>query len=392
MLTYRMTGAYAAIRRQFNTPIGSFEGVEESLARMAGLTFMLQATRLFTAGAVSEDKHPGVATAIAKYHMTEMSRKIINDAMDIHGGRGIMMGPLNYLGRAYQSIPVSITVEGANILTRSLMIFGQGAIRCHPYAQAEMKAAENDDSIAFDRLLLSHMGYFISNKVRCFTFALLGFYKSKRYLWQLNWMSAGLAVCADVAMLFLGGDLKRKERLSARLGDVLSQLYLASAVLKYDQDLGHHPSEKKMLDWCLQTLLYQAQEAFYGFFQNFPLRPIGYVLKFVIFPYGRIFSKPNDKLEHSLAKNMLSPSTREWLTSLCYIGKNNDDPTGIMESAFHQLKEVEPLILKIQQAIKKKELNKRHSFSQHIQEAFQKNMINNEEMKALIAFEEIRKK
>lgn len=407
VLAYRMSGAYSAIRRQFNLPIGAFEGVEESLARIAGNTYLLQATRLFTATAIAQGIKPAVATAIAKYHMTEMSRKVINDAMDVHGGRGIMMGPQNYIGRGYQSIPVSITVEGANILTRSLMIFGQGAIRCHPYAFHEMSAAASytsDPKLAlkiFDKNCIKHIGYFLSNLVRCFTFSLsrgvlthTGIHDiTQPYLKKLNWLSAALAVSADVALFSLGGELKRREKLSARLGDVLSQLYISSSVLKYYHDEGRPNSDWPMVEWALQTCLYNAQEAFFGLFQNFPLVGIGRMLKWLIFPFGKAFSLPADKLGQKMVQSMLTLSqTREKLTEYCFLGKTTNDPTGLIEIGFIQLIKAQPALSKMSRALKEQEINKNLSFDQQLQAALNNNIINENEVELLRQFEETRKK
>lgn len=350
VLGCRMSSAYASIRKQFKLPIASFEGVEEALARIVGDTYLLQSTRLFTIFSIDKYQRPSVATAIAKYHMTELSRQVVNDAMDIHAGRGIMLGPMNYLGRGYQAMPVSITVEGANILTRNLIIFGQGAIRCHPYATEEMMAAEEENLGAFDALLMKHVGYFISNKVRCFVFSwtrgllCLGVTQdfTKKYIKKLTWLSTALAFTSDLALMTLGGKLKRRERLSARLGDVLSQLYLATSALKYYVNRGRPVDDEPVLRLVLQTACYKAQEAFYGFFDNAPNPLLGIVLKRFIFPFGRAFSLPNDKLTHQVAKCILnSKQLREDLTYLCYIGEGEDDPTGLMEMTFQKLKKLD---------------------------------------------------
>lgn len=407
ILAYRMTGAYAAIRRQFNVAISAFEGVEEALARIAGITYILQSARTFTAGVLCQGIKPAVGTAISKYHMTEMSRKVMNDAMDIHGGRGIMLGPHNYLGRGYQSIPVSITVEGANILTRSLIVFGQGAIRCHPYARDEMKAAElyDQDKIKaikmFDKYCMKHVGYFLSTFTRCITFSLsrghLSFVKGKDrlqpYVKKLNWLSAALALCADTALFTLGGELKRKESISARLGDVLSQLYLASSVLKYYHDNGQLMSDEPLAEWSLETCLYHAQEAFYGLFENYPIPIVGKVLKWLTFPFGRAFSLPKDKLGQKCIQMMLTDSdTRQRLTELCYIGKTAEDASGLIEMTFQRLLVAEPSLLKMTKAIKAKEINKNLTFEQQIQVAYDKQIIDQNEATLLREFESLRKK
>jgi acyl-CoA dehydrogenase len=262
-MSYRLTGAYAKLRRQFNLSIGNFEGIEEALARIAGYTYQLEAARIMTAGAVDLHIKPSVVSAIAKYHMTENSRKVIQDAMDIHGGRGLILGESNYLAYAYISTPIAITVEGANILTRNLIIFGQGAIRCHPFILREMQASKNPDAAVglaeFDSLIFRHIGYTISNFVRTLSLSLSwGLIhrapvqdKTSRHYRQLTRMSSSMALVSDISMMLLGGALKRKERLSARLGDVLSNLYLGCAVLKYYRDNGSNDEDLPYVDWNL---------------------------------------------------------------------------------------------------------------------------------------------
>ena len=266
------SAAYARIRRQFNMPIGRFEGIEQVLARMAARTYIMDAARSVTAGAIDGGEKPSVPSAMLKYHATELGRMIANDAMDVHGGKGICLGPKNYLGRGYQIVPVAITVEGANILTRSLIIFGQGAIRCHPYVLKEMTAARNPDHEAgivdFDRALMGHMGFAISNAARSLVLGitLARFTKvprtgpTARYFQHVNRYSASFALATDVAMLALGGYLKKKESLSARLGDVLSMMYLASMVLKHHENQGREAADLPLVEWACRSLLYQAQE------------------------------------------------------------------------------------------------------------------------------------
>lgn len=364
-LAYRTTGAYAYLRKQFKVSIGRFEGIEEAMARIAGNGYLLEATRVLTANAVSQHIRPAVVSGIAKYHMTELMRTICNDAMDIHAGRGIQLGPRNYLGHSYQAVPVGITVEGANILTRNLIIFGQGAIRCHPYIRQEMAAAADTDSkrglAEFDRLLMSHVGYAIGNVFRSFAMGLTGggFIKVPAseplayYYRQLTRLSNNLALVADVAMLLLGGDLKRKERLSARLGDVLSYLYLGSAVLKYYHDQDQPASDWPFVQWTLQTLLVNTQTAFDEFFANFPQTIVGKLLRFVVFPLGLPYRKPADKLGQQLASAMMTPGMlRDRLSQLCYIAQDANDPIGRIEHAFELVLQAESVHKKLQTAIK----------------------------------------
>ncbi|MDN5935824.1 MAG: acyl-CoA dehydrogenase, partial [Nitrosospira sp.] len=297
-LAARTSGAYGRVRVQFKTPIGRFEGVEEALARIGGNTYMMDAARVMTAGAVDLGEKPAVISAIVKYHLTERGRQTINDAMDVHGGKGICLGPNNYLGRDYQHIPVSITVEGANILTRNMIIFGQGAIRCHPYVLREIRAANNHDaaraSVEFDRALAGHFVFSIGNGVRSFLHGLTGGFLASApgsvgpevhgYYSQLTRFSAAFALLADVSLLVLGGSLKRKERLSARLGDILSILYLCSAALKRFKDDGRPAADLPLLHWSVQDALYRMQQAFDGLLDNFPGRRfVVRLLRFLVF-------------------------------------------------------------------------------------------------------------
>ena len=318
--TARLVGAYSRIRRQFGMAIGRFEGVEEALGRIGGYAYMVDSARMMTAGGVDSGEKPSVISAIVKYHLTEMARTSINDGMDILGGAAVCMGPRNLLARSYQAIPISITVEGANILTRSLIIFGQGAIRSHPYLFKEMEAARDSDAKrgegAFDKAICSHVGFTITNFFRTVIYGLTGSLVApprgsmdvKRYVQHFTRLSAAFAFVSDVTLLLLGGALKRKERLSARLGDVLSNLYLASAVIKRFEGDGAMRDEEPLLQWCLEKNLYDAQEAMISLFDNYPVKALGRVLRFLVFPYGRPFKGPGDDLGHSIAKILTSPS------------------------------------------------------------------------------------
>src|SRR3989440_883144 len=279
----RFTGAYARVRAQFKTPIGKLEGVEEALGRIAASCYVMDATRVMTAGAVDLGEKPAVLSAIAKYHMTERARTCVNDAMDIHGGKGICLGPNNWLGRGYQMTPIAITVEGANILTRTLIIFGQGAIRAHPYVLREMRAAKEmsgvEASREFDDALTSHIGHVIRNGVRAFVYGLTfaSFAPVPRsaspeiahYYRHVSRLSAAFAFLADVSMLAMGGALKRKEKISGRLGDVLSMMYLVSATLKRYEDMGRVKADLPLVRWSVRDALYDAQQALDGIFSNF---------------------------------------------------------------------------------------------------------------------------
>jgi acyl-CoA dehydrogenase len=363
----RYTGAYARVRSQFKTPIGKLEGVEEALGRIAANAYLMDAVRVMTAGAVDAGEKPSVISAIAKYHMTERARECVNDSMDIHGGKGICLGPNNYVGRGYQVIPVGITVEGANILTRSLIIFGQGAIRCHPYVLREMRAAKElkgtEASREFDDAFTSHVGHVIANGVRAFVHGLSGARlapapsgaaaEMQRYYQRVGQLSAAFAFLADMSMLAMGGALKRKEKISARLGDVLSMMYLISATLKRYEDQGRQREDLPLVHWSVRDALWQAQQAIDAIYTNFPVPALRWLLRFVVFPVGTPFRPPKDRHNHRCAKLVLEPgAARERLTAGMYIGKGEQDVTGALEAAFLATIACEPIEKKLREAVK----------------------------------------
>jgi acyl-CoA dehydrogenase len=365
-LAVRTTGAYARVRRQFNMPIGRFEGVEESLTRMGGNLYAMDATRALTATIVDRGEKPSVLSGIAKLHITARAREIINDAMDIVGGKGICMGPSNFLGAAYMQMPVSITVEGANILTRSLIIFGQGAIRCHPYVLREMAATQERNRrralLDFDRALFAHLRFAARNFVRTLALGLTGSHfvrvpadvapETHRYYQQLTRLSSSLALISDVAMGSLGGALKRKEKLSARLGDVLSQLYLCSATLwRFEQD-GRQPADAPLMHWAIWDSMFKAQSALEGVLDNFPNPMLGALMRRVVFPLGRPYVMPTDALGHAVAKLLIEPSaTRDRLTAGMFIG-DPEEPVGVLERALAVTMAAEPVERKLMEAIR----------------------------------------
>ncbi|MEJ2257616.1 MAG: acyl-CoA dehydrogenase, partial [Woeseiaceae bacterium] len=359
------TGAYAMIRKQFNLPIAYFEGVGDPLARIAGHTYIMNAAVAVTSGAIDQGEKPAVPSAILKYHCTEMGRKCANDAMDIHGGKGVMMGPNNYLGRGYMATPIAITVEGANILTRSLIIYGQGAIRCHPFVLRELQAAGDEDHdrglIEFDDALFGHIGYAISNLARSFFLALThGKFSSvplntptRRYYQNINRYSAAFALASDFAMLTLGGDLKKRELLSARLGDIVSSMYLASCVLKHFENQGRRATDLPLVEWSVRTLMYQAQEALHAFLLNFPNRWVSWFLRFFIFPRGRTFKIPSDEITERVVGIVTSPGeARERLSEYAYTTLEPSNPLGLLQEALELQKEHGPLEKRLRQARK----------------------------------------
>jgi acyl-CoA dehydrogenase len=367
-LATRTSGAYGRVRVQFKTPIGRFEGVEEALSRIGGNTYIMDAARVMTAGAVDLGEKPSVISAIVKYHLTERGRQAINDAMDVHGGKGICLGPNNYLGRNYQQIPVSITVEGANILTRNMIIFGQGAIRCHPYLLKEIDAANDDNAVRaserFDKALAGHVAYTLSNGARTFLHGLTGGMlarapgsvapETQSYYSQLTRFSAAFAFLADISLLTLGGALKRKERISARLGDILSMLYLCSAALKRFEDDARPAADLPLLHWSVQDALYRMRQAFEGLLDNFPGSAIAArLLRFMVFPLGAAFSPPSDKLSHEVAKLMLTPGeARDRLTEGIFIPDSADEPLSILEQALQCAVVSEAVEAKLRAAVK----------------------------------------
>jgi alkylation response protein AidB-like acyl-CoA dehydrogenase len=399
---YRVTGAYAKLRQQFKVSIGNFEGVATAMARIAGHTYMLEATRLLTLSAIDQKFKPSVITAISKYHMTEMSRVVINDAMDVHGGRGIMMGPRNYLATSYEGVPISITVEGANILTRCLMIFGQGAIRCHPYVLRELNAVKESDPqralAEFDAALFKHICYALANFSKLKVHSLSGAHFCeapehagwKRYYQWLSFFSIALACSADLGMLVLGGNLKRKENLSARLGDVLSYLYIASAVLKYNYDYKNDAADYKLTKWSLDFCLYKIQESFDYFYLNLDSF-MGKIISCYISPPWRNFRMPSDKLAIEISKDMMQPSLfRERLTSHCVVSKSADDPVARVELAWLEMVRVTPLIHKLDEYVRAEQIDKNLRMFHRIQAALDKGFITNDEAAALNHFETLR--
>jgi len=359
------TGAYARIRKQFNLPIGRFEGVEEALARIASYTYAISALSRQTASEVDAGEKPAVPGALAKYHCTELSREVIKDAMDIHGGKGIILGPRNYLGRGWQGSPIWITVEGANILTRSMMIFGQGAIRCHPFVLKELEALqiEDDDQQlkTFDKLLFGHIGHTISCASRALVlgmslarFAVVpGDRQTKKYYRKLSRYSAAFALMADVAMSTYGGKLKMKEKISGRLGDALSWLYISASMLRRFEYEGRPAADQPIMAWAFHDAIYRIQEALKGVIDNYPIPAMRPVLRRIVFPLGANERRPNDRLGHKVAALMLSPSeTRDRLTRGCY---NTDRPghvPGNMEALLPDVITAEPLERRLLKAIR----------------------------------------
>ncbi|MFC3394703.1 acyl-CoA dehydrogenase FadE [Brenneria rubrifaciens] len=345
-------GAYAYLRRQFKVSIGKMEGIEEPLARIAGNAYVMDAASTLITSGIMQGEKPAVLSAIVKYHCTHRGQRSVMDAMDIAGGKGICLGPANFLARSYQGSPIAITVEGANILTRSMIIFGQGAIRCHPYVLDEMAAARDKDMPRFDRALFGHIGHVGSNTIRSLWLGLTGGRLShapvsdqtRHYYQRLNRLSANLALLADISMVMLGGGLKRRERISARLGDVLSQLYLASATLKRYDEEGRQKADLPLVHWGVQNSLHQAGQAIADLLRNFPNRVVAALLRFILFPLGRHSDPPSDRLDHEVAKLLQTPSaTRSRLGRGQYLVASEHNPVGLLEEALRDIIAAEPI-------------------------------------------------
>ena len=382
------TGAYSRVRQQFKTPIGKFEGIEEPLARIGGNTYLMDACRTVTAGALDMGEKPSVVGAISKYHMTERMRIVLNDAMDVHGGKGICMGPNNYLGAAYQSVPIAITVEGANILTRSLMIFGQGAIRCHPWVLKEMHAAQEDSVEKFDEAFWNHICFTFSNAARAMWTGITGARglaapacdDTKRYYQQLTRFSTAFALLADVSMFVIGGSLKRKEKLSARLGDVLSLLYLSSCALKFYDQRGRQTDELPLLRWALYDSAFKIQVAMDGVIENFPNRAVAFMLRRLVFPRGLTLIQPSDQMGHEVADLLIQPSTaRNRLIAGMYLPKSDTDLLGKLEAAMNAVIASEPVEAKVRAAKKAGRLSV-HGASAQFEEAMKLSVITETEL------------
>ncbi len=359
-LTSLTTGAYARVRYQFKQPIGHFEGIEEPLARIAGETYRMEAAHKLTLSALDHGEKPVVLSAILKAYLTEANRRVLNDAMDVHGGKAVVEGPNNYLSIPWQSIPVAITVEGANILTRSMIVFGQGAIRCHPWLLKEMESAADDDAKAFDSALFGHIGFVISNFVRAPLLGLTGGLLSRSPVSgptaglyrKINRLSAAFTLVADLCLLILGGKFKFKEKLSGRLADALAHLYMASTALRRFEDDGRPEEDLPLVQWAVADSLHQAENAIFGVLQNFPIAGLGGVLRPLLFPWGRRHRPVDDHTTHKMARLLMEDSpSRERLIAGAYQSKG-DDGAGLLAQAFEAVLEAAPAEMAVRNALK----------------------------------------
>ena len=400
-MTARAVGAYAAVRQQFGLSIGRFEGVEEPLARIAGSTYLLEATRRFVNGALDQGHKPAVVTAIAKYHTTELWRTVVNDGMDVMGGAGISRGPRNLLAHAYTGTPICITVEGANILTRTLMIFGQGAIRCHPHAFAELDAIQRGDRRAFDRAFWAHVGHVATNTVRSAVLGLTrgwltrapGGAATKGYWRRLNWASAEFALLSDVAMGALGGDLKRKEKLTGRYADWFSWMLLGGAALRRFEAEDRRSEDLPLVQWVLETALTNIQTAREGIHQNLRLPGVGNALGKALGLYARLNrfgAAPSDRVTHQAAQTLMQPGEqRDRLTGNAYVPSDPASALGRLEHALDLCTKAAPVLKKLKDAVRQGRLPKARP-AQLLDQAVDAGILTADERATVAAAEEAR--
>lgn len=391
----KYTGAYARIRQQFHTPIGYFEGVEEMLTEIAGQTYAINASRVLVLNALDNGAVPSVISGIVKQQLMERMRKVVNNTMDVHGGHAISMGPLNFIGRVYQLVPVGITVEGANILTRTMMIFGQGAMRSHPFLLKEVEAVHNEDQVQgvkdFDKAFFAHIGFIISNIVRSFWFGISfarlekvpGDNDTRHYYQQLVKMSSAFALMADICVAILGGSLKRREKLSGRLADVLSNMYVMSATLQHYEDQGSQKDDLPLLQWVCEDSLFNMQTALKGIIKNLPVPFVGALCNFIVFPLTKPYQRPNDKLGHKVARTILQQGDAlQRLAHGIFISDDKNDATGRIQYALDLVLKADALQHKLRDAYKQGQLSTRDRNA--YAEAKEKNIITDTEYELLV--------
>lgn len=386
-----VSSLYARIRDQFGLPIGKFEGVDEALARIGGYTYQMEAAQDLALSALDQGEKPSVLSAVLKYHNTERMRKVLNDAMDIHGGRTVVLGPRNYLGRVYQAIPIAITVEGANILTRSMIIYGQGAIRSHPYVLRELRAVQNEQLAEFDDAFTSHVNFTLSNLVRSFWLGLTGAYfaytprrgPSARYYKQITRFSSQFALLSDIAMISLGGSLKFREKLSARLGDMLSGLYIASACLRHSERPQANSDEYPVMQWAVEHALHEIQNAMHGFLANLPNRVLAWFLRRLLFPWGWTRTPPSDRLGTHIAHALMeNDALRASVCAGIFVPDNEKDPVGVLPHALTAVRASEALEIKLRRLAREGKLITLTQ-RERLAEALAKGYLNQTEFEAL---------
>lgn len=402
-MSYLTVGAFAKIRQQFNISVGKFEGVQEATSEIASDAYMLEAFRYLVTCGLNQGGTPAVMTAMAKYYATETMRKVVNHGMDIAGGRAIQLGPRNFLALTYQAIPIAITVEGANILTRSLMIFGQGSMRCHPYLFEELQLLQSEDKSTsvkkFDDLLFKHLAYTFNRGAKSFAYGWTGGSSdapqsvdqfTTSYYKTINRFSANFALVADMALGLLAGDLKRKEMLSGRLADIHAHLFISTAILKFYEAGQKTEAEQLHAKLALQKAFLNIQEAFWGLFENFPAKLPAAFVKWICFPFGRVISKPDDELKQQVAELMMQEHPfREQLKHHVFYSTKADDVTGRLEHTFQILRTLEPLWDKFKKAESKGKF-KGLTFEENIEHATKEGFISESEAQQLLQYNAIR--
>lgn len=402
-MSYLTVGAFAKIRQQFNISVGKFEGVQEATSEIASDAYMLEAFRYLVTCGLNQGGTPAVMTAMAKYYATETMRKVVNHGMDIAGGRAIQLGPRNFLALTYQAIPIAITVEGANILTRSLMIFGQGSMRCHPYLFEELQLLQSEDKSTsvkkFDDLLFKHLAYTFNRGAKSFAYGWTGGSNdapqsvdqfTASYYKTINRFSANFALVSDMSLGLLAGDLKRKEMLSGRLADIHAHLFISTAILKFYEAGQKTEAEQLHAKLALQKAFLNIQEAFWGLFENFPAKLPAAFVKWICFPFGRVISKPDDELKQQVAELMMQEHPfREQLKHHVFYSTKADDVTGRLEHTFQILRTLEPLWDKFKKAESKGKF-KGLTFEENIEHATKEGFISESEAQQLLQYNAIR--
>ncbi|QWZ62012.1 acyl-CoA dehydrogenase [Acinetobacter pittii] len=402
-MSYLTVGAFAKIRQQFNISVGKFEGVQEATSEIASDAYMLEAFRYLVTCGLNQGGTPAVMTAMAKYYATETMRKVVNHGMDIAGGRAIQLGPRNFLALTYQAIPIAITVEGANILTRSLMIFGQGSMRCHPYLFEELQLLQSEDKNnsvkKFDDLLFKHLAYTFNRGARSFAYGWTGGSSdapqsadqfTTSYYKTINRFSANFALVSDMSLGLLAGDLKRKEMLSGRLADIHAHLFISTAILKFYEAGQKTEAEQLHAKLALQKTFLNIQEAFWGLFENFPAKLPAAFVKWICFPFGRVISKPDDELKQQVAELMMQEHPfREQLKHHVFYSTKADDVTGRLEHTFQILRTLEPLWDKFKKAESKGKFTGL-TFEENIEQAIKEGFISESEAQQLLQYNAIR--
>lgn len=402
-MSYLTVGAFAKIRQQFNISVGKFEGVQEATSEIASDAYMLEAFRYLVTCGLNQGGTPAVMTAMAKYYATETMRKVVNHGMDIAGGRAIQLGPRNFLALTYQAIPIAITVEGANILTRSLMIFGQGSMRCHPYLFEELQLLQSEDKNnsvkKFDDLLFKHLAYTFNRGAKSFAYGWTGGSNdapqsvdqfTASYYKTINRFSANFALVSDMSLGLLAGDLKRKEMLSGRLADIHAHLFISTAILKFYEAGQKTEAEQLHAKLALQKAFLNIQEAFWGLFENFPAKLPAAFVKWICFPLGRVILKPDDELKQQVAELMMQEHPfREQLKHHVFYSTKADDVTGRLEHAFQILRTLEPLWDKFKKAESKGKF-KGLTFEENIAQAIKEGFITESEAQQLLQYNAIR--